>query len=386
LKEKISKIKKVFQYTGKKQIISYVLIISIIIFGFEGIIRAYQYFGTTCTFLESDVYPDLDYFQKKQICEDGRMIKSKHVPLTEHIPNQHTSTFNINNYGFRGPDISLEKDEKTFRVFVVGSSTTRGAGSTNDSSTIAGFLQKFLEQDNLPIRIEVINAGINAYFSLWEKQLIQNKLLEFKPDLIIAYSGFADLDNSLEYHKGKYYEISFVDKMIEKTYEIVPEYQSLQTIRKIQADFRKDTQIQGVNSEINDPELIVSSEISEKVELWKQRWIEVCELGIENNFETLIFLQPIVGSGNKILSDFENTAYEKTTKHYVKEYEKFAMEINDLNTRCLGAKDLRGIFDEYSHTIQYDGIHTADEGNKIIAKNMYELVKPIIQNRINLLN
>ncbi len=376
-------IKQVFQYTGKKQIISYVLIISIIIFGFEGGMRAYQYFGGTCIFLESDVYPNLDYFEKKQICEDARMIKSKHVPLTEHIPNQHTSTFNINNHGFRGPDISLEKNEETYRIFIVGSSTTRGAGSTDDSTTIAGFLQNYLEQDDLPIKIEVINAGINAYFSLWETELIEKKLLKFKPDMIIAYSGFADLDTSLEYHHGKEYQISLVDKVVEKTYEIVPDVQSLQVLRKIQADFRKDTQIQEINSNVNNQERIKSVETQEKVQLWKQRWIDNCELGSKNNFDTLIFLQPIIGSGNKSLSEIENIAYEKNTKYYIKEYEKFASMINDLNNSCSGAKDLRNIFDEYSHTIQYDGIHTADEGNKKIAEEMYKLVLPIIQNKNN---
>ena len=61
----MSKFTQIFQYTGKKQIISYVLIAMIIVFGLEGITRTYQYFGTTCTFLESDVYPNLEYFEKK---------------------------------------------------------------------------------------------------------------------------------------------------------------------------------------------------------------------------------------------------------------------------------------------------------------------------------
>jgi lysophospholipase L1-like esterase len=383
LKKQICKIKQVFEYTGKKQIISYAIIASIIIFGLESGTRAYQYFGGTCTFLESDVYSNLDNFQKKQICDDARMIKTIHTPLTEHVSNQHTSTFNINNYGFRGPDISLEKDEKTYRIFIVGSSTTRGAGSTNDSTTIAGFLQNYLEYENLPIKIEVINAGINSYFSLWETKLIENKLLKFKPDMIIAYSGFADLDTTLEYHHGKKYEISLVDKVIEKTFEINPEIQTLQVLRKIQADFRKDIQIQEINSNVNNQEYVKSIETQEKVQLWKDRWIKNCELGIKNNFDTVIFLQPISGSGNKILSEIENTAYEKNTKQYVKEYEKFASMINDFDDICSDAKDLRYIFDDYSHTIQYDGIHTVDEGNKILAEEMYKVILPIIKSKIN---
>ena len=381
MKRGLGKFKQIFEYSGRKQIISYVLIIMIIIFGLEGITRGYQYFGTTCTFLETDVYPDLDYFEKKQICEDARMIKAKHVPLTEHIPNQHTSTFNVNNYGFRGPDITLEKPDETFRIFTVGSSTTRGAGSSSDSTTMAGFLQYYLEKDDLPVRIEVINAGMNSYFSLWESELIKNKILKFSPDVIIAYSGFADLDTGLEYHKGKKYQTSIIDKIIEKTFEISPEIQSLQVIRKVQADFRKDTQIQALDPVLDDPISLKSSETTEKVQMWKDRWIEICNLGKEKNFDTLIFLQPIAGGGNKILSDMENAAYEKTTKYYVNDYKKFALELNELNNHCTGVKVLRNVFDDYSYTIFTDGIHTVDGGNRLVAEEMYSMVLPIIQEK-----
>ena len=149
----------------------------------------------------------------------------------------------------------------------------------------------------------------------------------------------------------------------------------------MQADFRKDTQIQALDPVLDDPISLKSSETTEKVQMWKDRWIEICNLGKEKNFDTLIFLQPIAGGGNKILSDMENAAYEKTTKYYVNDYKKFALELNELNNHCTGVKDLRNVFDDYSYTIFTDGIHTVDGGNRLVAEEMYSMVLPIIQEK-----
>ena len=47
----------------------------------------------------------------------------------------------INEHGFRGPEITKEKPVNTFRVFLVGTSTTFGSGS-DDKTQIFSVLQK----------------------------------------------------------------------------------------------------------------------------------------------------------------------------------------------------------------------------------------------------
>ena len=167
--------------TYKKQFIFYILLILILIFAIEGILRIYFYFDVECAFETTDVYTELDFFQKKQICHDFYYVDSKNPKdsISSYIPNQHSPTININNFGFRGSDISYEKPTDTFRIFVVGGSTTYGAGATSDSTTIAGYLQEYFDQANLSKKIEVINAGKSSFFSLTEVQLIKTKLLEF---------------------------------------------------------------------------------------------------------------------------------------------------------------------------------------------------------------
>jgi len=50
---------------------------------------------------------------------------------------------NINSLGFRGDEFSKIKPDRTYRIFMVGSSPMFGYGATSDETTIPGFMQNF---------------------------------------------------------------------------------------------------------------------------------------------------------------------------------------------------------------------------------------------------
>ena len=50
--------------------------------------------------------------------------------------------------------------------------------------------------------------------------------------------------------------------------------------------------------------------VDERVGFWKNSWNEICDLGKENNFEVLITLQPLVGTGSKLLTNEEQRHYK----------------------------------------------------------------------------
>jgi len=366
--------------TYKKQFIFYILLILILIFAIEGILRIYFYFDVECAFETTDVYTELDFFQKKQICHDFYYVDSKNPKdsTSSYIPNQHSPTININNFGFRGSDISYEKPIDTFRIFVVGGSTTYGAGASSDSTTIAGYLQEYFDQANLSKKIEVINAGKSSFFSLTEVQLIKTKLLEFDPDLFIVYDGWNDIDHTIQVHLGKKYQISFVDELVEKSSEIFPEYRTIKILRHIQAQIKTET----TATETSTPFQFNSTSIPQKLHLWEERWRDICILGNNEGFGTIITLQPLAGSGNKILSEQERISTDKRIAHYISYYGQYADVLKKLEKDCTGVKDLRFAADSYSHTIFYDGGHVVDEGNRVIAQEMYQAVLPIVEQRI----
>ena len=106
-------------------------------------------------------------------------------------------TININSLGFRGDEFSKIKPDRTYRIFVVGSSPVFGYGATSDETTISGFIQEFLNGKDFGFDIEVINSGIQAVSSDTELELVKRKLITFSPDLIIIYDGWNDLRSNI---------------------------------------------------------------------------------------------------------------------------------------------------------------------------------------------
>jgi len=237
----------------------------------------------------------------------------------------------INSFGFRGVEFSDTKLLGTYRIFIVGGSTVFGDG-VEVYNTIPRYLQNFYsndEFDNIK-QIEVINAGINGGVSKHEADLIKNKLSKMSPNLIIIYDGWND-------SKIRNYEIGNSDL--------------------------------GIN------------EVS-----WKNRWTDICN-SYSNEFDIVIFLQPILGYEKMMLTDqeFSNFHTRDAIKGEIKNLDKFATYVNELNSVCSSAYDLRYIMKDVSSGTYYDQGHMTPSGNKIIAKKMHDLTLPIIEKNSRLI-
>ena len=236
----------------------------------------------------------------------------------------------INSDGFRGPEISEDKPSNTFRVFVVGGSTAYGAG-VNDANTIPSLLQKKLDEKNYTQTIEVINAGSNSFRSVEEIKMIKEKLLNFAPDLIIAYDGYNDIKS--------YY------------------------------------------GENTDPEHSQFSVKESSPINWKTNWIELCKLSEAHNFKMIVTLQPLLGTGNKLLTDNEFAMMKSYSSTILAEgYVNFADQLDEINQNCTAAYDLRYVYDTYLGSIYSDYAHVGNSGNEIVAKIFYEIINDSIKN------
>lgn len=91
----------------------------------------------------------------------------------------------LNEYGFRYGDISVDKPPNTFRAFTIGDSQTHGAGVIG-SLSYTGLAETRLRLRAPPgLRVELVNAACNGYSSLQALRLIRVRLLEFDPDLVV---------------------------------------------------------------------------------------------------------------------------------------------------------------------------------------------------------
>ena len=299
------------QVSYKKQFIFGILLLVVILLVIEGFANIWWYEIKVCAFENNELFENMDDKTKKQLCLENFDLKYTEFGLD---PNQEGNTVFINSEGFRGPEITKHKPENTYRIFVIGGSTTYGAAVLN-YETAPFYLQEKFDETELDFKVEVINAGTPGMWSENEIKFVKERLLEYFPDLLIIYDGV----NDLLWH--------------------FQEEKSTPT-------------------------------------LWKENWIEICDLGKEYSFETIITLQPFLGTGKKILH--ENESRLGLNEHWLEIYPSYIKQLDELDAHCTKTADLSQIFDSTSEQIFFDKAHVVAKGNQIVAENLYKLSLPIV--------
>ena len=367
------------QVSYKKQFTFGVVLCLILLAAVEVTLRIYDYYNLGCNYIESGIYSEISYYDQKSMCNDYRHIQDSGGFDRQLIPNQESKTVHINNFGMRGPDIVKEKPDDTYRVFVIGGSTTFGSGVFSDNETIPSFLGKKFDVLLLDKKIEIINAGITGNTSIEENYRIKNELVNFQPDLFIIYDGINDVNLDIETHRdNSKLKASIQKQFLTFTQMILPEYKTILlapfTIHKIMWDLGI-----GGGHIMGDSQKIDETNILEKSSLWKDRWTEICDIGHEKEFKTIVILQPIMGSGNKILTNWEYEFLQTHGgDHNKRVYDKFATGLYDLEKSCHKAIDLRNVFDDHPEQVYFDTAHVSNRGNEIVANKIFDIISPIV--------
>jgi len=315
------------QVSHKKQLVFLILLTLIFLIVVEVLVNIWLYFFYTCAFEDSEIFENVDPVTKRNLCLDNIYLSQTYDRL-ERVKGTTEGNLDrglvfINSEGFRNPEFTKNKPDNTFRIFTVGGSTTFSTGVL-DNQTYPAYLQSYYDESNLDINIEVINAGINGVWSLHETNLIKERLLDFDPDLFIVYDGWNDMRQ------------------------------------------------QNLHGNPNASPI-----------LWKARWLEICELGNQIGFDTLITLQPMVSTGKKILTTQE---YEKKigieSRKVLQGYPLYVKQLEELAKDCSQTADLRGIFNNIQEPIFFDPGHVGPKGNQIVAKKIFQLSLPIVKERM----
>jgi len=297
------------QVSYKKQFLLLIMLFIVLLAVVEIFVNVWWFYIYTCEFEKTDFFENLDEETRKQLCLENLELQHR---AGEIKPFQ-GQFLSISSHGFRGPEISMEKPENTYRIFVVGGSTTFGTGVGNNE-TAPAYLQKKFDDARLDFNVEVINAGIPGMGSEAELQLIKSRLVNYNPDLFLVYDGINELD-----------------KKVEPT-------------------------------------------------TWKERVIEICKTNKNLDIETVVILQPMVGTANRPLTDQESEIFEKGRflKGMLERYPSYAEQLPELSSHCNKAVDLRGMFDNILDPSWFDLAHLKGKGNQIVAENMYRLSFPLV--------
>ena len=308
-------IKLSVQVSYKKQGVLGIIGIVILLLAIEAVANVWWTTQIHCEFEQNEIFQNFDEVEKRQLCLDFYNLK---ISGDEIIPNQSTDSITINSLGFRGSEFFTIKPPDTHRIFMIGGSTMFGAGATSDKTTIPGYTQQFLGENNTGFNLEVINAGIQGADSNTELKLIEQKLVRFSPDLIIVYDGWNDLRANNTPTKLKENWESMCELGKKNNFDVIITLQPI-------AGFG--------NKILTEQEL------------------KYVENGVDYN-------------KNPLIESFST-------------YQDYAKSLQEIET-CANIIDLTGIFDTEAGPIYWDEAHVSDRGNNIIAKSLNSVIFPII--------
>ena len=245
-----------------------------------------------------------------------------------------------NSFGFRGTEFSKEKPDDIFRIFAIGGSTTFGVGVENEF-TWPSYLQVELDSIESNKEIEVINAGIPAASVYQNSKLIKEKILELEPNLLVLY----EIGNDAEC--------------------MIPNYHNTFTKWEIPAGKC------GEHPTNEHPQFLADV------------FNEICIIGKQNEVETIVTLQPILNFNSKILTNQEIDSYfiQPRNAFMLDNHLTIVNEVPEKTVECDSVNDLTHIFDDHDIPLYFDRIHVGKLGNKIIAENILELIKPILEEK-----
>src|SRR5262249_1501813 len=113
----------------------------------------------------------------------------------------------LNAEGFRTREIVTPKPADELRIFFVGGSTV--VGGYQVETTIPGVVEAHLHANGLP-QARTYNFGVLSFVSGQELALLVHRLIDLKPDLVIAYDGGNDLFEPWIYDPRPGYPFNFV--------------------------------------------------------------------------------------------------------------------------------------------------------------------------------
>ena len=125
-----------------------------------------------------------------------------------------------------------------------------------------------------------------------------------------------------------------------------------------------------------DPDLIImydgyNDHHNTKVEDTVQNWKKVCQLGQNQQFDTIVIVQPLPIGNYRVL-----TEQEIVNSDFILEYprisQKYVENFPILEKDCNDVFDFRYIFDYVQEPIFWDRDHSKSNGNFIIAENVFE--------------
>jgi len=135
------------------------------------------------------------------------LVNHSFIPNSKGIQGskEYRVEYNINSFGCRDREYSLEKDKDTFRVLVVGDSFVEGHGVDIDD-TFMKIVERDLNSEGK--KVEIINGGVMSYSPILEYIWLKEKGLKLNPDMVVLLLDQSDIQDDYVYSKHAQFDRS----------------------------------------------------------------------------------------------------------------------------------------------------------------------------------
>ncbi|MET0082035.1 MAG: SGNH/GDSL hydrolase family protein [Sedimenticola sp.] len=137
----------------------------------------------------------MKFGQQESVEKSSAYYVDQATGLRLNVPNRQLGHIRINNIGFRGPDLVLEKSDNTLRLAFLGASTTYDAYSPEGKNwphLVSSKLQQLADCET-----DFVNGGKPGYSSDETIKLFNNFIEKTTPDIVLIFPS--DINSDLEW-------------------------------------------------------------------------------------------------------------------------------------------------------------------------------------------
>jgi hypothetical protein len=150
------------------------------------------------------------------LSQTGVLRERRDILTRDLLPSQSVTwnghIFSTNRWGMRDGDYTLMKPPATLRIALLGPSHVMGNG-VGDGETFESLVEARLnrELDGTGFsRIEILNFGVDGYSLLQQVAMLEERVLQFKPDVVIA----------THYHRNRSMTERYLLKLVDRNIDV----------------------------------------------------------------------------------------------------------------------------------------------------------------------
>lgn len=318
------------------------------------------------------------------IIEDTYRVDHRYLPFLGWIgvPNTNLPTLKTNELGFRDRPVEPRKPNE-LRILLLGGSTVWGLGASSTEATVAGVLERLLNDGTAKSSHRVMSGAFTGWSSRQERVALLELFAIFMPDLVIALTGYNDLVTMVAGGAGEFLqrpESVELGNAVEanlrpmSTFRAIKKVGGTLGIWRLVVYLRERATVWAPSGRLAAYERAVAEREMARI---ADLYTGLAEFLDRRGSRLMVVLQPELYTTGKPLTVEEmevRQRYFSRIKDIAPVFRRYRADLLrallDSRMRGLSVTDLQTVFDGHTRPVFIDDCHFNDEGYRIIAERL----------------